>query len=65
MIGAKAAYDEAHRLARVNRREGRWLENPVRVEDGYPGLFVRADGQVACFAGFVAAPDLFQVGRGA
>jgi len=43
----RTEYRAAHRLARVNRRAGRWLHNPVRLTEGYPGLWVGADGRVA------------------
>jgi hypothetical protein len=39
-------YRRAHREARINRREGRFMHNPVRITDGYPGLWVEASGQV-------------------
>jgi hypothetical protein len=57
-------YRAAHREARLNARKGLWLENPVRVEDGYPGVFVGADGRPRRFAGFSSAPDLFPVANG-
>ena len=59
----RTIYKAAHREARRNRRGGLWLCNPVRIADGYPGLFVGADGQIRSFAGFSAAPELFRIGR--
>ena len=53
---ARARYKAAHRLARRNRRDGLWLHNPIRIADGYPGLWVEASGQVVEFAGFNAGP---------
>lgn len=63
-IDARARYRAAHREARLNAKQGLWLQNPVRVVDGYPGVFVGADGQARRFAGFSSAPDLFPVANG-
>lgn len=61
-MNAKTTFKTAHRQARINRSRGQWLHNPIRIADGYPGLFVGADGQLRSFAGF-SAPELFRIGR--
>jgi hypothetical protein len=46
-------YSKARHEARVNRRNGVcWMKNPVRLVDGWPGVFVSADGSLRYFAGF-------------
>lgn len=63
-VDIRTRYRAAHRQARLNAKQGLWLQNPVRLVEGYPGVFVGANGSPYGFAGFNAAPDLFQVVNG-
>lgn len=48
----RAEYRAAHRAARVLRGQGRILECPIRVRDGWPGIFVSSTGELKGWFGF-------------
>jgi hypothetical protein len=55
-------YKAAHRQARINASNGLWLRNPVRLVDGWPGVFVGASGRLFCVHDIWALPEeLFTV----